>query len=41
MSDRGLPDEDDENASALHAPFSLDELQEAVAAAVDRLAEPR
>jgi len=41
MADRGQADEDVANASALPAPFSLGELQEAVAAAVDRLAEPR
>jgi DNA-binding NtrC family response regulator len=36
MAERGQADEDVENASALRAPFSLDELQEAVAAAVAR-----
>jgi CheY-like chemotaxis protein len=41
MAARGQADEDAENASALRAPFSLDELQEAVTAAVDRAAEPR
>jgi len=41
MADRGLADEDLEDASVLRAPFSLDELQEAVAATVDRPAQPR
>jgi DNA-binding response OmpR family regulator len=41
MDDGRQADEDAENASALRSPFSLDELQEAVTAAVDRAAELR
>jgi DNA-binding response OmpR family regulator len=41
LTDRGRAGEEVENASALRPPFSLAELQEAVAAAVERPAEPR
>jgi DNA-binding response OmpR family regulator len=42
LGDRDRADQEDvEDASALRTPFSLDELQEAVAATVDRGAEPR